>query len=138
MSDEEKVLSDLKDIVEYFMRLYREEEDHHIYAQHYDRMVVVSNACNLIEELLKAQEPRVLTREEADAIAHQTEETAIYLERKSDKSLYAAIAGDTQGRVPNISWLGEKRNYLSEYGKTWRCWSARPTDEQREAVPWDD
>lgn len=87
--------------------------------------------------LLREQEPRVLTYEEADAIAHQTEETAIYLERKSHKSLYAAIAGDTQGRVPNISWLGKERNYQDEYGKTWRCWSARPTDEQREAVPWN-
>ena len=28
--------------------------------------------------LLKKQEPRMLTHEEADAIAHQTEETAIY------------------------------------------------------------
>lgn len=88
-------------------------------------------------ELLKEQEPRVLTHEEADAIAHQTEETAIYLERKSDKSLYAAIAGDTQGRVPNISWLGKERNYQDEYGISWRCWSARPTDEQREAIPWE-
>lgn len=23
------------------------------------------------------------------------------------------------------------------YGKTWRCWTARPTDEQRKAVKWD-
>lgn len=38
-SKEEKVLSDLKDIVEYFMRLYWEEEDRHIYGQHYDRMI---------------------------------------------------------------------------------------------------
>ena len=88
--------------------------------------------------LLKEQEPRVLTHEEADAIAHQTEETAIYLERKSHKSLYAAIAGDTQGRVPNISWLGKERNYQDEYGISWRCWSARPTDEQREATPWTE
>ena len=89
-------------------------------------------------ELLKDQEPRVLTHEEADAIAHQTEETAIYLERKSHKSLYAAIAGDTQGRVPNISWLGKERNYQDEYGISWRCWSSKPTDEQREATPWTE
>ena len=24
------------------------------------------------------------------------------------------------------------------YGKKWRCWSAKPTDEQRQAVKWDD
>ena len=23
-----------------------------------------------------------------------------------------------------------------EYGKTWRCWTSRPTDEQMEATPW--
>lgn len=26
----------------------------------------------------------------------------------------------------------------SEYGKTWRCWTQRPTDEQRKATPWND
>ena len=24
-----------------------------------------------------------------------------------------------------------------EYGETWRCWPQRPTDEQREATPWN-
>lgn len=28
-----------------------------------------------------------------------------------------------------------KRNY---YGKTWRCWSRRPTEEERKAARWDD
>jgi hypothetical protein len=27
---------------------------------------------------------------------------------------------------------------LGDYGKTWRCWTARPTDEQRKAVKWDE
>ena len=26
---------------------------------------------------------------------------------------------------------------LDDYGKTWRCWTSRPTDEQREAEPWE-
>lgn len=25
-----------------------------------------------------------------------------------------------------------------DYGKTWRCWSRRPTDEERRAAKWDD
>lgn len=25
---------------------------------------------------------------------------------------------------------------ISAMGKTWCCWTARPTDEQREAEPW--
>lgn len=26
---------------------------------------------------------------------------------------------------------------LDDYGRTWRCWTAEPTDEQRKAVKWD-
>ena len=29
-----------------------------------------------------------------------------------------------------------RRLYADNYGKTWRCWTARPTDEQREEVKW--
>lgn len=25
-----------------------------------------------------------------------------------------------------------------DYGKTWRCWPRKPTDEERKAVKWDD
>ena len=25
---------------------------------------------------------------------------------------------------------------MDEYGKTWRCWTSRPTEEQREGKPW--
>lgn len=28
------------------------------------------------------------------------------------------------------------RLYMANYGKTWRCWSARPTEEQRLETPW--
>ena len=34
---------------------------------------------------------------------------------------------------------GEMVNYKqSGYGVTWRCWTSRPTDEQRGKVKWDD
>ena len=26
---------------------------------------------------------------------------------------------------------------LDKYGKTWRCWAAKPTDEERQAAPWE-
>ena len=32
-----------------------------------------------------------------------------------------------------VRWLKQGR----EYGKTWRCWSKCPTDEQRKSVCWD-
>lgn len=75
--------------------------------------------------LLKAQEPRVLTLDEF--MAHwklpPQERPPIWEEWKIDKGkgswkLYGRATGG--------------------YGTLWRSWSARPTDEQREAVPWDD
>lgn len=35
---------------------------------------------------------------------------------------------------------GDEYRYFAEdeYGKTWRCWSRRPTDEERKAAKWDD
>lgn len=27
---------------------------------------------------------------------------------------------------------------LYDYGKTWRCWARKPTDEERKAAKWDD
>lgn len=29
-----------------------------------------------------------------------------------------------------------RRLYADNYGKTWRCWTARPTEEQRRETPW--
>ena len=31
-----------------------------------------------------------------------------------------------------VRWLSQKR----KYEKTWRCWSAKPTDEERKMVKW--
>lgn len=27
---------------------------------------------------------------------------------------------------------------INKYNKTWRCWTTKPTDEQRKATPWDE
>ena len=37
---------------------------------------------------------------------------------------------------PSITWARQTMGD-SGYGKTWRCWQQRPTDEQREATPWE-
>lgn len=31
-----------------------------------------------------------------------------------------------------------ERYFQKEYGKTWRCWTKRPTEEQREATLWEN
>lgn len=35
-----------------------------------------------------------------------------------------------------ITYHGVKKFECNEYNQTWRCWTSRPTDEQREATPW--
>lgn len=35
-----------------------------------------------------------------------------------------------------VAWYLDGWRY--SYNKKWRCWTSRPTDEQREAVKWDE
>lgn len=90
--------------------------------------------CADVLALLKAQEPRVLTLEEARALEQDTvvwyEHTGVHPPRPRIVH-YADNEGIvfTDGGV----WLFTK----DDYGKTWRCWTSRPTDEQREAVKWE-
>ena len=87
-----------------------------------------------------AQEQRVLTLDEVKKL-QSIRDGAIWMEilgiglfpalpEFSNKSLtfFVAILFDGYRSVFENDW----------YGKTWRCWSARPTDEQRRAVKWDD
>ena len=94
--------------------------------------------------LLREQEPKVMTLEELAA----AQKTPVWRETKrAHKDLYngwmlaydiqrgQGITGMRQGMTePNgrVGWCK-----LDDYGKTWRCWTARPTEEQREATPWD-
>ena len=35
------------------------------------------------------------------------------------------------------SAVGVQKHEIDNYGKTWRCWASRPTDEEREAAAWE-
>lgn len=91
--------------------------------------------CDEVLELLKEQEPRVLTLEEA------TGDDECWLETKAGAYGYADVYM-CSGHQCVEAWrcLNKKAEYLpfSTYLKLWRCWSARPTEEQREAVPWTE
>lgn len=89
--------------------------------------------------LLKEQEPRVM---DADEIVLSTDPSKwLWVERKGDYCAEAFKAGKTisglisfDSETPGAFLYCERPD---EYGKTWRCWSSRPTDEQREAVKWE-
>lgn len=81
-------------------------------------------------ELLKA---RVLTPEELKAY-----DGYAWCEKKVKKIMYVSLIKD--GLLYDIgkpAYAVEKLNW-PYYGKGWRYWSAQPTEEQREAVKWDE
>lgn len=88
--------------------------------------------------LLKEQEPRVLTVEE---IRSGTVEVA-WIE-DADKAemipgIWFRLSNEGGDEAVDIhirdGFVGAR---LEVYGKLWRCWTSRPSEEQRKAVPWD-
>lgn len=89
-------------------------------------------------ELLEGQRARVMTLEEARAALKS--EPVIWIEEKD---------GDTQAAIRKKSYYETQTDEVIDfsdldvspvcdgYGKEYRMWTARPTEEQRVAVPWE-
>ena len=92
--------------------------------------------------LLKEQEAKILTVNQLeDAL-----DTVVWLETPVSENLadgYSLIMAYSHkyGYMFFDSPFGDNpsqdRLEYSEYGKSWRCWNKRPTDEQRQAVKWE-
>lgn len=87
-------------------------------------------------ELLKEQEPRVMTLEEVKSFGWDY----CYLEEERlPGKEYRAVCGNYA--LTCITWpcVASMRIQHGDnsYGRKWRCWSSRPTDEQRKAVKWE-
>lgn len=84
--------------------------------------------------LLKAQEPRVMTLEEA------TEEEVVWYDWRT-----LGVRPAKVNRVPSkagtyrVQRFGDIDDWVhaDEYGEYWRCWTSKPTDAQMEAIPWE-
>ena len=98
--------------------------------------------------LCRGDEPRVMTLEEV------RQERLCWIEDEDDGMMTrlfpAAMFGIGEYADGSKSymflaqkpWAADVNNYewwyiIADYGQTWRCWSSRPTDEQREATPWN-
>ena len=93
-------------------------------------------------DLLKEQRAHIMTIDQLeDAL-----DTVVWLETPVSENLadgYSLIMAYSHKR----GWMlfdspfgdnqSQDRLEYSEYGKSWRCWNKRPTDEQRQAVEWD-
>lgn len=99
--------------------------------------------CEMLDRL-KAQEPRMMTMEEIKALPDY-----VFLE---DRDISHAFSIKTISRpaLPQLIFVntnneecvgfkgpdGDTSLATSRYGVEWRCWTSRPTDEQRRNEPW--
>ena len=80
---------------------------------------------------LKEKEPKMLTLEE--------------VEKNEDWMWVEYVSGYCGWQRPDkeddylnmVAWNDATFDRKDYYGKTWRCWTARPTEEQRKAVKWE-
>ena len=90
--------------------------------------------------LLKAQEPKVMTLEEARAALHN--DPVVWVELR-DQMLCGGIHmdGSRDFTMQNGDALDEidldNEDAARVYGKRVRCWTHKPTDEQRYAASWE-
>lgn len=100
--------------------------------------------------LLKAQEPRVMTLEEVVGNIVLGRDVMLWFEfNDSIKELNAKdieyndyLCDDDMPTLyePNLKWRDNGYRdgvIVAEYNDVFRCWTSRPTEEQREAVKWD-
>lgn len=93
--------------------------------------------------LLKAQQARVMT---LDLPPSEWEDKVIWLEIKGKKPIPCLFRKccdrmmfGRYERIMSFDAIGSSKEggyFLRNYGVNWRCWTSRPTVEQREATPW--
>ncbi len=128
----EKVIRGLESAERDFIRYSGDE-----YGREYDYAHVELSLVRDAIALLKAQEPRVMTLEEVMSLE---ENTPLYIEQYDALhgwAVYFGVENGTNDIMTGPPWGEVKYWAWSEYGEYWRCWTSRPTDEQREAVKWE-
>ena len=127
------------------------------FIQEYDRDIGLTNHDSEVLKgaltLLKERKPRVMTLDEVlSATKYSTHlftecekesqwvrygtalffNQAIYRKNPSESECKIAFMFHSEGEAYVRQW----HIFYKDYGKTWRCWTSRPTDEQRKATPW--
>ena len=112
----------------------------------YKTIEIPVNEAEDILALLKEQEVRVLTLDEAFDLQEKTPYPCIFVDIKGRDDVFLAyindkLYGDYHSDDFKVyrPWLGADRKYhKTEYGKLIRFWKLYPTNKQRQAVKWDD
>lgn len=134
MIDVEKVISDLQKA----NRLVWNGE--HCDIMDSDDALTVSYAIVDAIAALKAQEPRVLTLEELQSIGKTWD-------KNTPPYLWVEILDAPEWYTDDKMWVpysfirdtinvGSEKYNKDNYLKRWRCWTSKPTDEQRKNTLW--
>ena len=128
MTKLDKIIADLDALIDYWVA---DDGVHDDIFNGVSMLKTLDEARDALE-LLKEQEPRVLTLEEvlkANPVWFETHGLllpAIIDHEESKAGDCVIVFGEFDGSYYPIN----------RYNKKWRCWTARPTDEQREGIPW--
>lgn len=104
-----------------------------------------SDPCNCVNDLLadalallKAQVPRVMTLEEIDEASVAWMEgddeeifPVLIVEAYADNKVGFLSTGD------DLEWRQDTEKYNKRADFGWRCWTAKPTEEQRKETVWE-
>lgn len=64
----------------------------------------------------------------------------VWIEYATSGNVVIALPWDIELTDDTYNFIGMPNCFVefrSLYGKEWRCWTSRPTDEQRKAVGWE-
>ena len=128
MTEREKVVDDLEEQIAWIR-----DNDFHKFPGWGHAVLAMRDAI----ALLKEQEPRAMTLREVQKIA-SIRDGAIWLEAGAGlMPAFMEFATKDITFFVAVPLTGYRQFFENDwYGKTWRCWTSRPTDEQREAVKW--
>lgn len=130
MTDREKVIKGLDEVSEYF----RERRENVSFASEEENQLwEFQNIAQEARSSLKAQEPSVMTKEEIIGC-----DGYIWFEFRGMRAMKVVLIDHGMAREPFRGDHPTKELSWRTCQETWRAWTAMPTDEQREAVKWDD
>lgn len=98
-----------------------------------ERYTMLREALDIAINALKQEEPRLMKPEE---VAKADDGTVVWVEKHTEERDYlSAMVCGGEGYIGNFYLSISVKDLES---KNIRFWTSRPTDEQREAVKWDD
>ena len=113
-----------------------------------DALSMIRQQQERIKELEAAQTARVMTLDEVKHVevcwVEESDETYVYPAiyygqmKPYEKTVFVVDYDDLCERDFEECFNEHRQLSNDEYGILWRCWTQRPTDEQRKAVKWDD